>query len=341
MGGGQGGGGKGQQGQQGQKGQGAGGGAYSQYANDPDYQRGYADGFNDGWGDGQPTTDEHGGVKAGGQAGVDTNSVKYINFRGQQIALDPVDIVQTPEEAGMTKQAIEQASKNFLIGIVERHRRQFGTFGGDQAGYFERLVEEALAPRVNWKSAIRKRFMDVSGRDRSYRTPDRRFVHSGTYFAGLSPQVPDMLKNLKVCVDTSGSIGNEDIGVLLSQLKQLLTEFKCKDAEIIFWDTQVRERTPFDKYEDVIKNAKFSGGGGTDCNCVFEEFDSEPYRNRKKGKPGYIIIFTDGCFGPIDAKYKKWGNHTIWVLPDFATLQFKPPFGLKSEFQAADSKPKK
>ena len=32
---------------------------------------------NDGWGDGQPTTDEHGGVKAGGQAGVDTNSVQY------------------------------------------------------------------------------------------------------------------------------------------------------------------------------------------------------------------------------------------------------------------------
>ena len=28
----------------------------------------------------------------------------------------------------MTKQAIEQASKNFLIGVVERHRRQFGTF---------------------------------------------------------------------------------------------------------------------------------------------------------------------------------------------------------------------
>jgi len=241
----------------------------------------------------------------------------------------------------MTKKAVEQASKNFLIGVVERHRRQFGSFGGAQAGYFERLVEEALAPRVNWKAAIRKRFMDVSGRDRSYRSPDRRFVHRGTYLAGMSQQIPDMLKNLKIAVDTSGSIGNEDIGIMLSQLNQLLKEFKCKDAELIFWDTSVRERVPFDKYEDVLKNAKFSGGGGTDANCVFAEFETAPYLNRRKGKPGYIIIFTDGCFGAIQDKYKKYGKNTIWVLPDFATTSFTAPFGLKSEFTATDSVSKK
>ncbi len=258
-------------------------------------------------------------------------------FRGEKIAIDPTDITQTPDEAGMSNALIEQASKNFLIGVVERHRRQFGSFGGPQAGYFERMVAEAIAPRVNWKSAIRKRFMDVSGRDRSYRSPDRRFIHSGTYLAGMVQNIPDMLKNLKIFVDTSGSIGSEDIGIMLSQLNQLLKEFKCKDAEMLFWDTSVKERVDFDKYEDVLKKAKFGGGGGTDCNCVFAEFDTAPYLNRKKGKPGYIIIFTDGAFPAIQTKYKKYEKNTIWVLPDFATTSFKAPFGLKSEFTPTDT----
>jgi predicted metal-dependent peptidase len=246
----------------------------------------------------------------------------------------------TPEEAAMSESARNQASKSFLIGIVERHRRQFGTFGGEAGSYFEHLVEEALAPRVNWKSAIRKRFLDISGRDRSYRTPDRRFVSRGTYLAGNSAQVPEMLKNLKIAVDTSGSIGSEDLAVCLNQLEQLLKEFKCKDAELLFWDTQIRERVVFSDYRDILKRAKYSGGGGTDCNCVFAEFETVPYKNHKEKAPGYIIIFTDGYFGAIDPKFKKYGNHTIWVLPDYATTHFTAPFGLKSEFTAGDSKPR-
>lgn len=261
-----------------------------------------------------------------------------VIFRGERITIPRADIVTLPEEASMSKASLEQASKNFLLGIVERHKRQFGSFGGESGGYYERIVEAALAPRVQWKSAIRKRFMDICGRDRSYRTPDRRFASRGLYLAGSSAQIPDMLKNLKICFDMSGSIGSQDVGVCLAQLEQLLKEFKCDTAELLFWDTQIRERVEFKDYKELLKKARYSGGGGTDCNCVFAEFESEPYKNRKKKAPGYIIIFTDGVFGPIGQKYKKYGNNTIWVLPDFAALNFTAPFGLKSEFAPTDTK---
>lgn len=301
------------------------------YTKSADWSKGYGDGFNAGWDDTELSDSaEHGGTVEGGQSGVQGD---YIVFRGEKIKVDRSDLAVTPEEAGLSKAALDQASKNFLIGVVERHRRQFGSFGGEAGSYYERLVAQALAPKVNWKSAIRKRFLDISGRDRSYRTPDRRFIARGNYYAGNSAQIPDMLKNLKIAVDTSGSIGSEDIGVLLSQIEQLLKEFKTDTAELLFWDTQVREKVLFKDYKELLKKARYSGGGGTDCNCVFKELSSQ------KQSPGYIIIFTDGMFSAIKDKYKKYGNNTIWVLPDFATSSFKVPFGLKSEFVAKDSKP--
>lgn len=43
----------------------------------------------------------------------------YIVFRGEKIKVDRSDLAVTPEEAGLSKAALDQASKNFLIGVVE------------------------------------------------------------------------------------------------------------------------------------------------------------------------------------------------------------------------------
>ena len=90
----------------------------------------------------------------------------------------------------------------------------------------------------------------------------------------------------------------------------------------------MREVAPFKSVKELVK-IKPKGGRGTDVNCIFEYFESKDYRTRRKPKPSVIIIFTDGYFGAVDSKYKKYGRDTIWVLND--NDNFKAPFGVKGK----------
>ena len=118
-------------------------------------------------------------------------------------------------------------------------------------------------------------------------------------------------------------------GFEYSQINQLLKTFHCK-AELIYWDTRVRSVFEFDNVNELLKH-KPMGGGGTDANCIFDYFETNrDYKLGHKKKPNIIIVFTDGYFGDIDTKYKKYKN-TIWVI-DGDYGRFKPPFGKVAPF---------
>ena len=139
----------------------------------------------------------------------------------------------------------------------------------------------------------------------------------------------DSLKDIKICIDTSGSITPKDLGVALAQIEQLLRAYKA-EAELLYWDTQIRATYPFKNIKEII-NKEPSGGGGTDANCIFEYFETErDYKIGKKPKPSIIIVFTDGYFGNIHDKYKKYKD-TIWVVHN--NLGFKEPFGKSAPFK--------
>ena len=78
------------------------------------------------------------------------------------------------------------------------------------------------------------------------------------------------------------------------------------------------------------------GRGGTNPNCIFEEYMKSEYRYGKKLAPSMIIIFTDGYFPMPDTKYKRrFGRDTVWVLCSENSVpfeNFKPPFGRVAQF---------
>ena len=141
---------------------------------------------------------------------------------------------------------------------------------------------------------------------------------------------PDSLDNVKICVDTSGSIGDKELGMALAQVKQLLNTYKAS-ASLIYWDTEVHCEEPFEKIEEALK-IKPLGYGGTDANCIFRYFETNAdYKKHKKKPPSIIIIFTDGYFGPVDTKYKNKFKDTIWVI--HSNDDFKEPFGVKAKYK--------
>lgn len=263
-------------------------------------------------------------------------------FRGQKIKNSKPDMVDTNETAGMSTEQLKQ-EQGILLGQAHSiYMQEHGNKpGGDSAGFLERYVEEALAPKVNWRSTVRKYLIefDKSQHEYTLRHPDKRFATrvdangDRQVFAGPHISPTGALGSIKICVDTSGSISPEDIGVALAQIKALFKQYNAR-AELLYWDTRIRAVYPFKDIKDLL-DKKPMGGGGTDANCIFDYFETnKDYKLRKKEKPSLIIVFTDGYFGDIDKRYYKKYKSTIWVIK--GEHKFKAPFGTLAPFKIDD-----
>lgn len=252
-------------------------------------------------------------------------------FRGQEIPDIEIDIVDDGKQRGMSKEQMQQSANALLSRAVTIHR-QTHQFGGDNADWLERYVEKALAPKINWRSLLKNKLTVANQKINTFAAPDKRFRSRGMIMPGPKKLDNDSLDNVKICVDTSGSISPKDLGVALAQVEQLLKQFKA-EAEMIYWDTRVRAIYPFKDVKELINKSPM-GGGGTDANCIFEYFETDrDYKIGKKKKPTIIVVFTDGYFGTIEAKYSKYKD-TIWVIHD--NQGFKAPFGSKAQLKIED-----
>ena len=208
--------------------------------------------------------------------------------------------------------------------------------GKGHYGVAEAYVDEELIPKINWKRVLKSRLTKVKTQDKSLATPNRRFVHTGLYISGYRRDEAK-LKDVKIAIDTSGSMTDTDIAIAFGQIRQLLKEFDM-EAEIIFWDDGIQDTCDFNDYNTLkLAQCRAMGRGGTDPNCVFEHFNSGDYLKRKKPRPEIIIIFTDGYFsGPSEKYAKKYGRDTLWVIsrPD-GGKSFNPPFGKVAKLKDA------
>ena len=268
--------------------------------------------------------------------GESTNKMKDLadaaedsKFRGKKIGkLKIVDVIDDAKSAAMDDTQKQNTVRTILERAVVLQKQNTGAFGGEQGSWMERYVEDVLAPRINWRSLIKNKLTLASQKITTYAKPDKRFLTRGRVLPGPKKVENDQLDNVKICIDTSGSIGDKELGIAMAQIKQLLKVYNAK-AELMYWDTEVRVCEPFNNVQELLKIMP-GGGGGTDVNCVFEQFEGRDYKTGKKQKPSIIIIFTDGYFGTVDDKYKKYKD-TIWIIE--GNQKFEPPFGVMAQFK--------
>lgn len=269
------------------------------------------------------------GNEQGEGQGTKESGLKNVMFRGEQLPELKSDMFLDKNSPTSYEQA-KLKSQNTLKKAVTRTKMQIPTFGEDTASVFERKILESLAPKIDWRRLLQNKLITASQKINTFAAPDKRFISRGMIMPGPKALDPDTLENVKICIDTSGSVTDAAIGKIFNQINQLLKAYnKCK-AEVLYWDTQVRAVFEFKNINELLKQ-KPLGGGGTDANCIFEYFETNrDYKIGIKKKPSIIIVFTDGCFGAINPKYKKYVD-TLWVIDGDAS-RFKPPFGKVAPF---------
>lgn len=186
---------------------------------------------------------------------------------------------------------------------------------GKMPAGMERFVDELCEPQVTWQEHLRRYLTTTNGKDQyTWSKPNRRklALPPGVYLPGRNGVRSG---EYVVEIDTSGSIGDKELKVFLSELHAILSDLQPEKIHVMYVDAKVfGDCYEIDDPNDLLDlSKKAGGGGGTDMTIVFKEIEQRGI------SPEAVIVFTDGMtpFGePQDV-------NTIWCM----TTDAKAPWG--------------
>lgn len=197
---------------------------------------------------------------------------------------------------------MSEADKQALAREVDQALRQGAILAGKLKGNMPRELVDAMEAKVNWREVLRDFVNSIcADKDNStWRRPNRRWVDQDVY---MPSAIGEAVGRIVVGIDTSGSIGQAEIGQFLGELLSVCNHVQPEAIDLMYWDTEVAAHEVYNRgdYESLMSSTKPAGGGGTDPSCV------PKYIADKKLKPECVIILTDGYVGA-------WGN---WSHPVF------------------------
>jgi predicted metal-dependent peptidase len=200
----------------------------------------------------------------------------------------------------------ERLDPDTAEALAERWRSRLATAAqaamqaGRLSDFLARSLEHLIQPRIPWRALLARYLLSVARDDYSFQRSSRRDGDA------LLPRLVNAEVNLVVAIDTSGSIGDEEmrefaseVDSLKGQIRANLTLHACDDE--LCGDGPWR----FAPWEPVRLPSALSGGGGTRFTPVFEWIEREQLR------PDLLVYFTDaqGEFPPAPAPYP-----VVWLV---------------------------
>ena len=191
---------------------------------------------------------------------------------------------------------------------VRKHVRQNG-IGSVPSGMRVWADEVLGPPRVRWQDRLARLCRQAiayrkGAGDFTYNRPSRRQGAHG--YANGQPIVPGMhvpIPRVAVAVDTSGSMGSDELKEAMTEVKGILLAAGAR-VEFIACDAEVHAKGTITTFQQATKMLK--GGGGTDFRPVFDELE-----RRRGNRPELLVFLTDG-YGPAPEKQPSF--KTIWFL---------------------------
>ena len=169
----------------------------------------------------------------------------------------------------------------------------------------ERLVDKLLKPRSRWQQLLQKAtkpfLMPV---DWTYAKPSKKSQILKTFM----PSTIKEMREVEVLVDTSGSIGGEELSEFLSEIVGMAKSHPNITVWVSFCDTQIHSRIKLENptVSDILR-LKPAGGGGT-----LLENGLSTIKDLNRTVP-LVCCLTDGC----DSYKGDRGTYpfeVIWVL---------------------------
>lgn len=214
----------------------------------------------------------------------------------------------TGEGSGERSDASLENTRRVTAEAIRQHVAKRGQ-GSVPAGLARWADVQLGTPQIPWQSKLARACRRViayrpGGLDYRYSRMSRR--QSAVGYGRGRPILPSLVApvpRVAVVLDTSGSMGDEEVGAALTEASGVL---KAVGAEVEFVACDARVHVlqkvrRVSELKDLVK-----GGGGTDFRPAFEALQ------KRKDPPEVVIFATDGC-GPAPAAQPK-GMQVIWLL---------------------------
>lgn len=177
-----------------------------------------------------------------------------------------------------------QALRRHTAEAMRAHRRTRGTL---PAGW-ERWADQILEPSVDWRQvlagAVREAAAWAAGAmDYTYRRPSRR---SAALRGVILPSLRRPLPRVAVVIDTSGSMGDDELGTALGEVTGVLREVGVRGnrVTVLACDADVHAVSRVTSADQV----ELGGGGGTDMRVGIAAALAA------RDRPNIVVVLTDG-----------------------------------------------
>lgn len=187
---------------------------------------------------------------------------------------------------------------------------------GQLPKHLERQLNRLLETKIDWRQYVYRFVVNELPSDFTLSRPSRRYLTQGMYLPGVLKENLDIV----AMIDLSGSVSNKEMEQFVSLMAKLANQFRNVNITIMSHDSEVQAVTEVKNATvDKIKNAEYSGGGGTDHRPCFKWI-----AEHKRNVP-LIIAFTDGwtCFPDKEDVRAP----VLWVITEHGISTKDIPFG--------------
>lgn len=219
----------------------------------------------------------------------------------------------TADEDGSLK---DEWSKNLLDACEAIEIRDPSNQRGLIPLCADRIIKELRKPQTDWRTILND-FVQEEITDYSFTPPDRRFDESPFFLPDYNEK-DETVKDILFMLDTSGSMSDEAITAVYSEIKGAIDQFNGHlQGWLGFFDAEVVEPKPFSS-EEEFRIIRPKGGGGTRFDIIFKYVEKH-----MDTLPASIIIMTDG-YGDFPKEEEAMEIPVLWLL---VTDDVEPPWG--------------
>jgi len=257
-----------------------------------------------------------GGTQGSGGNGDDDGDGDTITINGKTYDLSDSDEHDTDNLKDLTHEKVKE-----INDAIDRALREGGMLAGRMGAKVPRAISDLLEPKIDWRDALRDFVASaIKGKDEfTWRKLNKRHLANDIYLPSMENET---IGELVVAIDTSGSIGGEQITEFATELVSICELCSPDKVRVLWWDTDVHGEQVFETYQDIAKMLKPQGGGGTHVSCVNE------YINKEKINAECVVVFTDG-YVEHDITWNI-PSPTLWMVTQ--NRSFTPPVGKLVKF---------
>ena len=247
-----------------------------------------------------------------------------------------VDEEERKKEEYKERKRMEQARRRDKLRMSEEEKKAIrdeikdavlqaaqAAGAGNLPGGVKRMIKDLTEPQISWKELLEQQIQSTIKSDYTFARPSRK----GWGIDAILPATkPGETIDIFIGIDTSGSIGPEELKIFFSEIRGIMDSYTEYKIKVVGWDTAIGGVGEFtsENMEDITTFDP-KGGGGTDPHCVWEYMIEEGIEPKK------LIMFTDYCFFGWSPETVESYCDTVWIIKGNPSAE--PEFGIWAHYE--------